>query len=418
MRNLWLSPLRLIIESINDLMDFAEKSVKEHWFVTFSIGYWVVLALFASFWLPYYYVLTQLPFGQIIGVALIFAIPVVLFSKRALIHARASGRLTTKRKSINTRLSDQHYKYLVGYVHKQQIDVFHDVVLVSLNMYYNAMNKVEYSVDDHGISKTLFDLKFTQTVRLFEKILKLPEFRVKSQINPKKCNAIFCFAFFRVFFNGLVEGVSQNQESSLCAKTLISHIPYQFVLHLGSQNWRLYEFHNVCYGDLKALTINDDIFEALIELTSSVKTNTEASNPTDETSTQDETQTAESTDNKELSVDEKNIEDAISAIKKELREQLKLVLAKGENNPGIYYIDDEQKYYVVTTKYYEKLLSYLDNLVEESQRGEVLADSGLIHLSEPFEICIDDLVEQALRLKYRPRMKGLDETIIEAEILS
>ena len=406
-----LQPIQFIIHQLNQFYDFVKAALTEHWFVTYSIGYWVVLLFLYPNIAPYLTALKVLPLGQVIQLVVVLLIPGVLLYKRNQSLKKKQGSQRNKHAEINTKLSQQHYNYLIKTIHKQQLDVFHEVLLVTLNMYYNAMLAIEYCKDEHGLSKTLFDLKFTHAVKVCQQVGKLPLLNAQSQSDPKKANAVLCFAFFRVFFNGLADAFKDHPNSKyLNNKQFIRHIPYKFILHLGSQNWRLYEFQQLCFGDLKSLSLNNDIKQSLMAVEESVlglyssqPDNKQSDSPESKESSVSETQTI-------TKPSEDESEQLAIKFKTSMRETVKTVQEDREN-PGLFVLQNNDKRTFVITQPY---LNHLAGELTEKTYLDLLLRQQVLTSTEKFSVLInDEEIATVYPLKYAPKTKEIEKFIVE-----
>ncbi len=154
-------------------------------------------------------------------------------------------------------LSKHEYSRLISAIDSSQTDLFHSVLLKFLKALNDGLRTVTVAPN-----QTLFDIKLEALYNALKRLQALPNLY---PIEPERFRntAVTLFVFFRVLYKGVHEAFC-NQKAIMGAfledpYILFKHFPYKIYEILGSQYWRIYEFHHLVTGDLTQLKLNADI---------------------------------------------------------------------------------------------------------------------------------------------------------------
>lgn len=170
--------------------------------------------------------------------------------------------------SVSTRVLDpalmQRFKQML---HTQQIDIFINVLQLSLLNLQDSLTKVVLGKNTYGQRITLFDKKIDE---LYHGLLALNEQLKKEgawESASRRSLLLTIFVFYRILFRDLLSDLSQDAISSVQdSYALIKRIPPQVIYQSGSEYWRLYELAALIYGDVSELHLNADLIPILSQL--------------------------------------------------------------------------------------------------------------------------------------------------------
>ena len=168
------------------------------------------------------------------------------------------------------QLSDNQLFLIKQNAPTSQLELINEVLLISLGLVYELLTSIKCSP---GSSATLFDEKFTDVIALFKSLAKRPEFQSSTITSRSRNNAVVCFAFYRILFEGVLDSAIKAGvlQVDIDPWVLLKRIPPKVINYLGSQSWRLFELKTLLFGDLNALEVNDDIKEIMILLCPTTK---------------------------------------------------------------------------------------------------------------------------------------------------
>ncbi len=176
------------------------------------------------------------------------------------------GSLKKKEPLTVVRQLSEHQQFLLrSQIPTPQLELFDEVLLVSLGFLHDLLSTLSSSSPSHA---TRFEEKLATLTALLKRVRQHPLFLNQTVTERSRNNALLVFVFYRVLYEGVLD--KALAECVLSADTdpfiLLKRIPAKVSTFFGGQVWRLYELTTLVQGDLNALTINQDLHYSLAEL--------------------------------------------------------------------------------------------------------------------------------------------------------
>ncbi len=189
------------------------------------------------------------------------------------------GSLKKKEPLTVVRQLSEHQQFLLrSQIPTPQLELFDEVLLVSLGFLHDLLSTLSSSSPSHA---THFEEKLATLTALLKRVRQHPLFLNQTVTERSRNNALLVFVFYRVLYEGVLD--KALAEGVLSADTdpfiLLKRIPAKVSTFFGGQVWRLYELTTLVQGDLNALTINKDLRYSLAELLQEVITPASHENP-------------------------------------------------------------------------------------------------------------------------------------------
>ena len=194
-------------------------------------------------------------------VCLIVLIPPL---KRILFKRHTKTR-TTNWAPGSRQLSERQLYELRRHIPTAQLELLDCILMVSLGHTAPLLSDLPGRIDT---SKSLFEERVNQIIKLFREIKQLPEMSNSTSTTRSKNNALVSFAFYRVLFHGVIDSAIESGIMSHDSDpwVLLKRIPPKLANYLGSQSWRLYELYKLVFGQLNDVTLNQDLSTQLERL--------------------------------------------------------------------------------------------------------------------------------------------------------
>ncbi len=262
--------LKKLKKVVKQSQEFIKEAFKENGFVMWNIVYLFLVIFYRQYFLAILRV-----YGIGIGLILFLIIPFLLYIRQSRILAKENEKqkeqnrqdIQNKQNQSDRFFSAHQIKRLEDILPTSQLELLHNVLITSLNMLHTELSAKELGKNEYGITITLFDKKFAEVCQALEKLRTISG--VYSQETKTRDAALIVFVFYRTLYGDVIDNLDQEAQEKCYGSdclVLLKRLPSKLLLYLGSQNWRLYEFRQIVYGDLNNLELNHDLAEILVQV--------------------------------------------------------------------------------------------------------------------------------------------------------